>query len=323
MLKDRILTTLKFFDLQDIPLTGFEVYKYLLNDLEKIKPFLGSDWEVTGLANSKNSNPASLDQILECLTELSGEEVETTHGYYYLKSRGESFVEKRLRNYEYGLKRERRIERFSAGVRHLPFIRGVALGGSQALGQYKEGSDIDLLVITDSNFLWLGRVFITLYFQILGVRRYHSHIANRFCLNHYLAGPKQLNEDRNIYTAMEYFRLRPLYASWAIAEFKNNNFSWMRLFFSNLALAKTIAELPSQIQKVLEKVLNNSFGRQLERLSRFILLRHIQTGELIFVTNDELSFHPHSRKSHLFDAFFEGQQLSVASIDIAQNFVKI
>src|SRR5205085_4694244 len=122
-------------------------------------------------------------------TLVVGGEVSQLLGFYSLPGR-QGLIKERLRNYLHALPRERLISRYSGGFRHLPFIRGVALAGSQAMGDNKPGSDIDLLVVTDKRFMWTARVFITAYLQILGLRRYGNHIADRFCLNHYVAGPK-------------------------------------------------------------------------------------------------------------------------------------
>ena len=111
------------------------------------------------------------------------------NGFYCLKGRA-AIIDQRLANYIYGIKRERRIRRFIGGLRFLPFVRRAALAGSQAQGVQKSDSDIDLLIIVEPEFLWLGRTAVTAYFQILGLRRHGKKIANRFCLNHYLAGVK-------------------------------------------------------------------------------------------------------------------------------------
>ena len=99
-------------------------------------------------------------------------------------------------------------------------MRGAALAGSQAQGVQKPGSDIDLLIIVEPKFLWLGRTVVTFYFQLLGTRRHGKKIADRFCLNHYLAGVKTIGELKNLYTAWEYAKLRPLIYEGAVTEFQ-------------------------------------------------------------------------------------------------------
>lgn len=316
MLQSRIINTLKFFDLQHIPLTALEVHKYLLADTERVQRHLNEQWEVKGSLDSNQTDGVivggtvgvALATVLAVLMEQCSKtdsEIKTFRGYYFLKSRDDGFVLKRLENYLHAVKRERRIRRYGGFARYIPFVRGVGLVGSQALGQYRAESDIDILVFTAPGFLWTARVLITIYFQLLGVRRYGNKIATRFCLNHYVAGPKQLQRDRNIYTASEYLKMRPLYPSRTIERFKQNNLSWIRIFFPH-ATADTETRTPqSRLQRVLEKILKNKFGQFIERQLKRLLIGRITQDDFVVVEDDELSFHPHNRKADLFAAFFK------------------
>ncbi len=225
MLKGRILKTLNFFALQGIPLTLFELHKYLLNDLGTIQQHLSNtNWEVVTspeiAAPCEVRGWVSMADIAACLREECQSEVRSFRGYHFLAQETAERVNERLRSYVHGIKRERRILRYGSGVRYLPFVRGLGLVGSQALGQYRERSDIDVLIFVEPEFLWVARFFITCYFQILGMRRHGKLMTNRFCLNHYVGGAKALCQDRNIYTAAEYAKLRPLYPSVMLNEFK-------------------------------------------------------------------------------------------------------
>lgn len=305
MLKNRILSTLRFFDLQDYPLTLLELHKFLLTDIQILKTRINTGWELIS-EPSANNQKANIDEILKYLEAECQNETEQKNGFYCLNGRA-AIIGQRLANYIYGIKRERRIRRFAAGLRYLPFVRGAALGGSQAMGLNKETSDIDLLVITEANFMWLARTWVTVYFQILGIRRYGRHIANRFCLNHYLARPAAVNCERNLYKAMEYGRLRPLIYSGCIEEFQRNNAGWINAFFPNWEKIKLAAEQPPYFQKLFERMFNNSFGRFLEKHLQSWQMARIKQGGFIFVTNEEMSFHPGSKHESLLQGFFELQ----------------
>lgn len=303
MLKQRIIATLRFFALQDIPLTLFELHKYLLADLNSLKRHLDDKWEVVSTDDSPEA--VSLGQVLACLENECQAEVKAFRGYYFLKDKNENFVAIRLQNYMYGIYREQLIKTHTLGLRRVPFLQSIALVGSQALGLPRATSDIDVLIVVDPHFMWLARFFVTLYFQLAGVRRHGKKIANRFCLNHYVASPKALEQDRNVYTASEYLKARPIYNAGVLAEFKHNNWSWLRLFFPNAALFDNKKIPPSLVKRTLEKLLNNSFGRWLERTVGAYQLRRINRSEFVVVEQDELSFHPDNRKAQLFAAFFE------------------
>jgi hypothetical protein len=304
MLKQRILSTLHFFDLQEMPLTLFELEKFLLGDIDKIKNQLSANWEVAQTTPNNPEATLGLDEILTCLVEECAGQVEEYLGYYFLPGR-EDLVKKRLDNYYFGIFRERRINRYLGFLRHMPFIRGVAIGGSQALGVQKAGSDIDLLIITAPRFLWLTRTLVSIYFQIVGLRRHGNAIANRFCLNHYLAMPKAVDREKNLYKAMEYLRLRPKVYPQNVITFQKNNSSWLKLFFPNAGYDNNFFEDESRFQALIEKLFNNSFGRGLDKLLKFFEKPRIKQDEFTFVLEDELSFHPHSQHPALLERFFK------------------
>ncbi len=302
MLKERILSTLKFFDLQDYPLTLLELHKYLIADVEFLKQKIDTQGEI--ITRDYTQEPeVSIFEVLKCLDVKCAKEVQNTLGFYHLAGRG-AIAQTRLTNYFFGIKREKLIKKYVGGLRRLPFIRGVALGGSQAMGLSKRGSDIDLLIITDSRFLWLGRTIATLYFQVLGKRRYGEKIADRFCLNHYLAGPKALGNIKNLYSAMEYARLRPLVGQGVVANFQKNNLGWIRQFFPQWRSVPALLENFLAVQKFLEKILSGRFGLWLESKLKSWQLPRIKKGKFIIVEEDELSFHPDSKQQLLLQKFF-------------------
>src|SRR4051812_6804862 len=101
MLKQRILSTLRFFDLQDFPLTLLELEKYLIHDLSVLKTEINTEWEVSEISHNNQTadEPASrrldngylnasrggsapyrpqitIDIILNCLETECPEEIE-------------------------------------------------------------------------------------------------------------------------------------------------------------------------------------------------------------------------------------------------------
>lgn len=303
MLKEQILSTLKFFDLQDIPLTLLELHGFLLGDLNRIRLSQDEKWELFADAPLGGKRPiAGLEEILACLDTQCPGEIENTLGYYHLLGKSEIAVA-RWQNYFFGIQRERRAKKFLSFLRFLPFVRGVAIGGSQSLGQQKETSDIDLFIVAEKGFMWLARTFISAYFQVLGMRRHGRKIANRFCLNHYVAGSKIVERERNLYKAMEYARLRPVIYPQGVLEFLKLNQAWIWIYLPNFYIADGFAA-PSTVQKVLESLFKNPFGLVLERFLNFFQRHKIRQDEFTFVLDDELSFHPHSQHRVLLSKFF-------------------
>lgn len=302
MLADRIIQTLKFFDLQDYPLTALEVERYLIADRLPLRKRLDEHFELDNLANPPTS--VHLDTILLQLAVLLQDgKISCTHGFYTLPDR-ENLVEQRLLNYRYGLRREKLIRRYVWFTKYLPFVRGIALGGSQAMGLQKPSSDIDLLIITDPKRMWLARTFLMGYFQFFGVRRYGQKIANRFCLNHYLAAPREVDAERNLYKAMEYGRLRSLVFPATITAFLQANKQWMKIFFPNLKVLSIRDTAQPTAQRWLERIFRTRFGAWLESLLGRWQASRIRQDQFVFVRSDELSFHPESKHTELLQGFF-------------------
>ncbi len=336
MLKDRIVSTLRFFDLQDLPLTLLELHRYLLAGTEQLRKLITPQWELVGSSNGQ-AQTADVDSIIKCLDEECSGIVEQKNGFYCLAGRA-SIIDRRLANYLYGIRRERRIKKYIGGLRYLPFVRGAALAGSQAMGQQKQTSDIDLLIIVDPQYLWLARTAVTAYFQILGKRRHGKRVADRFCLNHYFAGVKNVNELRNLYTAWEYAKLRPLVYSPTIIDYQQKNAGWIREFFPNFEpfsgyqrpgpgyAAPAYAGRPffekegkfrggadaAVVQKISERLLSGGFGRRLEQKLKSWQLPNIRQEEFILVREDELSFHPQSKQKELLEKFFTSADYPVS-----------
>lgn len=315
MLAGRIISTLRFFDLQGIPLTALEIYQYLVADPSTLRTKLDSRYEMLPI-NSPPTQPVHFDTILTQLHILTREgSIAAKKGFYCLPSREEtlgngqvkSIIEDRLRNYLHGLKREKLIQRYLVPTKHIPFVRGIALAGSQALGQQRPTSDIDLLIITDPNRMWTARTLLSAWFHLWGVRRHGKKIANRFCLNHYLANPREVDAERNLYKAMEYTKLRPVVGAAEIRKFQHANELWIRQFFPNISfplLGPESINHQSLLQVLFEKIFNNRLGDWLERQLGNWQKKRIRQDQFVFVREDELSFHPESKHEALLKGFF-------------------
>ncbi len=305
MLSERILNTIKFFNLQQYPLTGYEVWQYLITDLAELKKHLDSSYELPEKLDYPKPAGVHLDTVLTQLQNLITEnQLGHKHGFYFLPGQ-QALVEQRLSNYHFGLKREKIIRRWMGFAKHVPFIRGISLAGSQALGLARSTSDIDLLIITDSKFMWLARIFLSAYFQITGVRRHGNKIANRVCLNHYLANIREVDVEKNLYKAMEYTKLRPVVYPQATLAFQQVNQQWINFLFPNVTFEKVYVEKQSWLQKILESIFQNSAGLWLDKTLGNMQLARIKQEKYIFVKTDELSFHPGSKHEALLKGLFE------------------
>lgn len=289
MLEARILLTLKFFGLQGVAPTLLELHRFLVKDFHE--PKSSPSWDV------------DLAPIISTLdTLVAGSSVFTRRGMYALPQ-FQNTLDARWLGHLYGAKRERRIGQYVKFLRFCPFIRSVGLTGSQALGVEKPKSDIDLLIITHSKFMWLARILITIYFQIFGVRLHGKLKTNRFCLNHYVAGAKIVDEHRNWYTAFEYAKIRPLFGSLDLRKFQVANL-WIKDFFPNWRPLEKTKEDGFSVRPFLEWLLNNAAGRTINLFLRRLQRSRFNLAEkYIIVEEDELSFHCNSKQDAFLESF--------------------
>jgi hypothetical protein len=282
-LRDAILRTFAYFDVQDRPLTLLEIYTYLLGPIEE---------------------PTTLSEIQAVIeTELT-DQVISLEGFYALTGRQEIIASRRSNNF-YSIPRMRRVHRYLPLARYIPFIRSAALSGSEALSTSKKGSDIDILLFTEHNRIWTARFFATALYQFLGIRRHGKHIENRFCLNHYIAGIKRIENDNNIYTAVEYASLISFYGGDVLSHFQEVNQAWIKEYLPNFRLITREPSPRTVLQKTIEFLLNGWIGQQFENILGEIQRRRIIAQSHITVERDELSFHPGSKGQQVLQRFSE------------------
>lgn len=191
----------------------------------------------------------------------------------------------------------RKVARFMSSV---PGIRLIALTGSLAVNNAKKSDDIDLMIITKANALWLIRPFIILLTSLFFKRRLPSNEqyqmsndkwSNTICLNLWLdesalAVPRS---KRNLYTAHEVLQAKPIFDRGnTYAKFIRSN-SWTKQYLAN-AYKYTKSNFPSQkspkfVNSYILKFLNN-----IAFLLQYLYMKPRITNET--VTLHSAYFHP-------------------------------
>jgi len=91
----------------------------------------------------------------------------------------------------------------------IPWVKLVALTGARAMNNAVPDDDIDLMIITAKNRLWLTRLILTiLLFPWL---RRGRKISRRLCLNLWLDETALAIKPQNLFTAHEICQARPLF----------------------------------------------------------------------------------------------------------------
>lgn len=282
-----IVKVVVFFDMFDFPLTLLEIWQ--------------------GLAIK-----CGFEEVREAL-RAGAEGIEEKKGFYFLGGRAGLF-EKRLRQYD--LEQEKfKIARRSA--RFLKAISGVKMIAVCNNFSYKKESDIDLFIITESRRLWLTRFLVTVFVQLLGLRRHGLKIANRLCLSFYASEEAldlnglRLGED-DVYFNYWLLDLMPIYDSGNTLErFRQKN-QWLKKSLPNAAMPLPVPRYLVEDGRILrpfkriDRFLWQSFlGGALEALVRKIQKSKMKRnkkshmndkGTGVVISGSVLKFHEHDRR---------------------------
>lgn len=163
--------------------------------------------------------PASFSAFARKLkTGVEQKKIATAQGYYFLPGK-EKTVSKRIalaKNYQSKYKLAKKAASFLAQI---PEIQFVGLTGNLALGIAKPMDDIDLMIITSPNALWLTRLKIYYLLKSKGGKEHlwarkpkSKIINNQLCLNLFLDASDLVLEPKqqNLFTAYQIAFIKPL-----------------------------------------------------------------------------------------------------------------
>lgn len=159
-LEQSIGRTLCWFSVMKYPVTGFEIWKWL------IEP----------------ARPYDLSEVYRVLvmSEWVRTHVQEKNGRYVLK--GDEYHHIRSERYIDATKKFRRLRRALSYISLFKSVRAVGAVNSVAWWSTTEKSDIDLFIVTKPNAIWSTRFWIVLPFLLFGVRPGASE-ENPFCFS--------------------------------------------------------------------------------------------------------------------------------------------
>lgn len=250
-LADAILHTVVYADLFDYPLRIEEIHRYL-----------------TG-----NSAPlTTVEKHLEQSGRLDGH-LASAPPFWFLAGR----------EHLGGLRREReafsrvlwqRAKRYGRLVAAIPFVRMVSITGSLAVNNVSgPKDDIDLLIVTARNRVWLARGLVILI----------VHLARKsgvvICPNYVIVEHRLEIGEASLFTAHELAQLVPLYGLDTYCRLLERN-AWMTAFLPNAspkqAGVREIAVALRFGQRALEGLLGGRLGDALERWERERKIAHLR-----------------------------------------------
>ncbi|MEK7138121.1 MAG: nucleotidyltransferase domain-containing protein [Patescibacteria group bacterium] len=306
MIQDAILATLAYYDGLDYPLSGFELYRYIINP-QRLKPYIESLEAIT------------LKEISEAIEELINKGmIQQENGFYSLKGRtGLSVL--RIDREKISTQKWRRCLRRAYWLQLAPWIRGMFVSGSLALGTADRESDFDILVLVEPGRLYLARLLLSGVASLIGARRTRFEVVapDKFCFNHYLTTDSLGITHESLYNAQTYAHLVPLAVSPTLAgKFFAENL-WINKFVYNFTphsqtIRRTVrpSGLLKGIARTIEFVCQGRTADLFERWARQYQQKRISAnpathapGGRVVYTNTELEFHPRSFERVILDHY--------------------
>ena len=204
-IKNNILKTLLYYDIFSHPLSGDEIFTLL------------------------SENTVSKDYVYEILKNTAKETGSTfgeREGYYYVHP-NETNVAKRKLKEAYSKKMWKAAWWITHLIKRFPFVRAVLVTGSLSKNSSDNKSDLDFMVITAKERLWIARTMLMLFKKIflLNSKKY-------FCINYFITEDYLEIEDKNFFTATEIVHIKATYNTALVKKFIEAN-KWIKEHFPN------------------------------------------------------------------------------------------
>ena len=321
-LEKQILATIVYYDILNYPLTAFEVFLYLVNEKKSLEHQQSLESRrKSGRKDSITLPDFRQDSICHLLnnSEYLKKQISQKHGFYFLKER-EKIVQQRLNRKKLADQKWKKAKKIFWIMQIAPFVKMILVSGSLAMGNSKNESDIDLIIIAKKGRIWTVRTFVTLLTSVLGIRRHGDKTRNKICLNHYITDKSLKIPFESLYNAQSYVHLVNIYNSKEdkkiFRRFQEEN-GWIKKYACNyesseLSGFRSIGrnKIFGLVSGFFEIILSGKFGNYLEKELSIIQSKRIKkdplykkSGGRITISDDQLEFHPDSHEANVIPEF--------------------
>jgi hypothetical protein len=301
-----VLATVTYYDVLDMPLTAFEIWKHLI---------------VRESSQQESEQANNLSDIFRLLA--SGtlvDRIDEQNGFYFLRRR-DGLVARRIRTEKISVGKLKRIRRLARVLAYIPYLRLLGATGSLAMKNGARTSDWDMFVVLRSGKIWTGRTLLTGFLHFVGKRRHQDKIQDRVCLNYFVTDDNLEIGTKDLFSAHEYHFFIPLlnFHLFQIFELKNR---WIQKYCPNFAPTTLPCLWTLQasvsvryVQKKLESLFDLlNLERWLASWQKAKIIRNPKTsitGSLIEASNRALIFLPYPRGPRVFQKFKERLNISL------------
>jgi hypothetical protein len=249
-----IIKTIAYFDVFRYPLTDEQIYRFLPRD------------------------SVTKEYIADTVKRLVAAGIlDEYNNYYFLRSEGREIVSQRKDDEHRAHKMLKYARLVSLLLKQFPFTRAIFVTGSLSKDVSAADSDIDFMIVTAEDRLWICKIFLTLFRKIflLGSLKY-------FCTNFYISEKEYAIAEHNIYSAIELLTTKVMWNIPAFLEFQQAN-SWTKDFLPNCtpSIDSSVLLAPSRslLQRLIERVLNLF---PLASMNRFLMNRYKHHWEKLY-----------------------------------------
>lgn len=253
-IKQDILKTLIYYDIFSHPLKKEEIFTFL----------------------SKNSvSKSDIFEAIDMNSTQEESEFSQKDGYVYIKP-NDRYIKKRLEKEEYSKKMWKVVKYVVHIIKRFPFVRAVLVTGSLSKNSSGRDSDLDFMVITKSDRLWISRTLLMLFKKIFLLNSYKY-----FCINYFITEDSLEVEEKNIFVATEVATVKGVFNTGLMRKFLESN-KWVNEFFPNYECCDPELHSPrfkvndrtSFLQRILELFFIGFIGDALNRYFKHIYLKH-------------------------------------------------
>ena len=243
MLDEAILRTLAYADVFDYPRTAKEIHRYLI-----------------GMLAEETDVQSSLKDRLE-----PGRQVEQRGAFFTLAGRGE-LVARRIERENQARLLWPEAVRYGRMIASLPYVRMSAVTGALAVNNVEKGADIDYLVVTRPDRLWICRA------AVIAVVRMAASRGITLCPNYIVSEEALAFPNPSLYAAHELAQMKLISGKPVWGKMQAQN-TWVKGFLPN-------AEAGTAADGAMEDLKETNLKSWSENFLRLPLFERIEVWEM-------------------------------------------
>jgi len=214
ILEKAIFKTLVYADVFDYPLTASQIGQFLITE--------------------KKTSQLVINQTLNFMVKQK--RLGSLGRFYFLPGK-QVIVTQRLKRKKLSLQKIKIALGVARWLKLVPTIKMVAVTGALAMNNSAQDDDIDFLIVTTRNRLWLTRLLTVLLIELIASRRRPAdrEVKDKICLNMFLdeahlAVPKN---ERDLFIAHEVCQLKPLWDRDSVYQKFISQNQWSQKYLAN------------------------------------------------------------------------------------------